>query len=152
MAGNRCGRPLTAWAGFTGAYREPEEGVLSDITMPSEIFHRLLTGFTASEGEDLARDYTRGKVAHPGDPFGEVFAWLWDNRRSTAIALTADLLATARGQADSKGQAVSLDDFLAGLRFALHATHLAHHREFEKVEAVLRRRVPEYFGDGELNE
>ncbi|MDT0380600.1 hypothetical protein RM572_17745 [Streptomyces sp. DSM 42041] len=119
------------------------------IDMPHRAFEHLLTGFVCYEGADLARTYKPGGVAHPGDPFGTVFAWLWEERRGTAVSLFADLLAEARRQADP-GKEVTLDGLLRGLRFALHNTPLSHYTAYQAVEDELRTTVPEYFG-GDTN-
>ncbi|MER5534534.1 hypothetical protein [Streptomyces mirabilis] len=118
---------------------------MDDVEVPSRPFELLLTGFVCHEGLCLANNVAKGHSAHHGDPFGEVFAWLWGQRRGTAVSAFADLLAEARAQAP-EGQEVRMDDLLKGLRFALHRTPLSEAREFEVVEATLRAKVPEYFG------
>jgi hypothetical protein len=118
---------------------------MDDYQVPHRVFEHLLTGFMCFEGDGLARDFKKGDVAHPGDPFGSVFAWLWDTERSTAISLFADLLAEARRRTPSKEDRIRLDDLIAGLRFALHHTDLSHFREYEKVEKVLREEIPKHF-------
>lgn len=118
---------------------------MDDIEVPSRPFELLLTGFACHWGEFVAKNITAGHSAHPGDPFGEVFAWLWETRRDTAVSVFADLLAEARAKAH-EGQEVRLDDLLKGLHFAVHRTPLSEGGQFEVVEATLRARVPGYFG------
>ncbi|MCX4671567.1 hypothetical protein OG453_33595 [Streptomyces sp. NBC_01381] len=118
---------------------------MDDIAVPYRQFEQLLTGFVCYEGIDLGRFYKDGKVAHPGDPFGEVFAWLWDTRRDTAVSLFADLLAEARRNGP-EGMEVTLDALISGLRFALHRTRISEANEYDEVERVLRTKVPGYFG------
>jgi hypothetical protein len=121
-----------------------------DYTVPGREFEHLLTGFVCYEGRDLASDFKKGMVAHPGDPFGKVFAWLWDSHRSIAISLFADLLAEAQRNATSEENTVRLDDLIRGLHHAMPDTYLSHFREYEKVAKVLREKIPEYFG-GDTN-
>lgn len=118
---------------------------MDDMEVPHRTFEYLLTGFVHSEALGLARFYKEGKVAHPGDPFGNVFAWLWDNPRDAAVSAFAHLLAEARDQAPA-GEEVRMNDLLKGLRFALHRTRLSDAGEFDHVERTLREKVPEYIG------
>lgn len=119
---------------------------MQDYQVPHRVFERTLFGFACFEAQDLASDFKKGDVAHPGDPFGEVFAWLWDTHRSHAISLFVDLLSEARRHATSEEDTVRLDDLITGLRFAMHDTHLSHYKEYEKVEKILREEVPPWFG------
>ncbi|MFF7521297.1 hypothetical protein [Streptomyces pseudovenezuelae] len=118
---------------------------MDEIEVPHRIFEYLLTGFVEAEARDLARFYSDGKVAHPGDPFGNVFAWLWDNRRGTAMSAFAQCLATARDNTPD-GVELRMDDLIRGLRFALHSTRLSDPGEFDAVERALRAEMPEHFG------
>ncbi|MFD4563736.1 hypothetical protein ACFWOX_04775 [Streptomyces sp. NPDC058467] len=118
---------------------------MDDVEVPHHTFEYLLTGFVHSEAVDLARFYKDGRVAHPGDPFGNVFAWLWDNRRDTAISAFAQLLATAQDNAPD-GTELGLTELIKGLRFALHATRLSEAGEFDGVERTLRTQMPAHFG------
>ncbi|WP_406507630.1 hypothetical protein [Streptomyces sp. NBC_00212] len=118
---------------------------MDHVEVPRRTFDYLLTGFVCHEAIDLARSYAESGIAHPGDPFGNVFAWLWEANRGNAVSLFADLLAEARRHAP-EGKGLKLDDLIRDLRFALHNTQLSHVREYEEVERTLRAKVPEYFG------
>ncbi|WP_406360319.1 hypothetical protein OID55_10925 [Streptomyces sp. NBC_00715] len=118
---------------------------MDEIEVPARVFDHLLTGFICDEGADLARFYKDGQVAHPGDAFGSVFAWLWESHRESAVAAFATLLAEARRRCED-GEEVSLDDLITGLRFALHRSRLAQTEEFAEVERTLRAEVPDHFG------
>ncbi|MFF3871216.1 hypothetical protein [Streptomyces sp. NPDC001978] len=118
---------------------------MEDVEVPHRTFDHLLTGFVDSEATHLALFYKEGKVAHPGDPFGNVFAWLWDTRRDVAVSAFAQLLATARDNAP-EGEELRLDDLISGLRFALHRSRLSDAGEFDDVERTLRAKMPLHFG------
>src|SRR5437868_8727383 len=118
---------------------------MDDVEVPSQTFEYLLTGFVHGEAVDTGRRYTGGNVAHPGDPFGDVFAWLWDNRRDTAMSAFAQLLATASSNAPD-GIDLRMDALLKGLRFALHRSRLSEAGELDDVERALRAKMPEHFG------
>ena len=118
---------------------------MDDYQVPHRVFEQMLSGFVCFEAQDLASDFKKGDVAHPGDPFGSVFAWLWDTERETALSLFAELLAEAQRGAPSEENRVRLDDLIRGLRHALHHTGLSHFREYEKVEKVLREEIPKHF-------
>lgn len=120
-------------------------GAVDDYRVPYRVFHHLLTGFVCDEGRDLASDYKKGEVAHPGDPFGRVFAWLWDLDRDIATHLVADLLAEARRAAKKGQDEVRFSDLLDGLHFAL-PTHLAHHEQYATVRGYLEAEVPKRYG------
>lgn len=116
-----------------------------DRTVPYEVFTKLCTGFTQYEGADLARDYKRGEVAHPGDPFGAVFAWMWENDRDLAVWTLGDLFAVARGETDD-GNKLRLDDLLDGLAFALHGTPYAREEHMRQIRLKAWDVVPGMWG------
>ncbi|MFE2838328.1 hypothetical protein ACFXI6_46445 [Streptomyces mirabilis] len=118
---------------------------MDDVEVPYRTFEYLLTGFVHGEAVDAGRHYKNGNVAHPGDPFGNVFAWLWDNRRDTAMSAFAQLLATARDNTPD-GVELRMDDLIKGLRFALHRSRLSDAGEFDDVERTLRTEMPAHFG------
>ncbi|AZQ35928.1 hypothetical protein EJ357_22625 [Streptomyces cyaneochromogenes] len=118
---------------------------MDDVEVPYRTFEYLLTGFVHGEAVDAGQRYTGGNVAHPGDPFGDVFGWLWDNWRDTAVSSFAQLLATARDNAPD-GVELRMDALIKGLQFALHRSRLSDAGEFDDVERTLRAKMPEHFG------
>lgn len=84
---------------------------MDHVEVPRRTFDYLLTGFVCHEAIDLARSYAESGIAHPGDPFGNVFAWLWEANRGNAVSLFADLLAEARRHAP-EGKGLKLDDLI----------------------------------------
>ncbi|WP_020117553.1 hypothetical protein [Streptomyces canus] len=118
---------------------------MDDVVVPYRPFECMLTGFVNDTAVDLARFYKDGHVAHPGDPFGEVFAWLWDYQRSTAVSSFAQLMATAKDNTPD-GTKLTMEELIRGLRFALHRTRLSDAGEFDAVERTLRKELPARFG------
>ncbi|MGW3865768.1 hypothetical protein ACWEDZ_30415 [Streptomyces sp. NPDC005047] len=119
---------------------------MDNMEVPQRTYEHLLTGFVCHEAIDLARSYADSGIAHPGDPFGNVFAWLWETNQGSAVTLLADLLAEARRHAPQPGKEVTLKALVRDLRFALHNTPLSHFTAYQEVEQTLNAKVPEYFG------
>ncbi|WP_432588519.1 hypothetical protein ABVG11_26685 [Streptomyces sp. HD1123-B1] len=119
---------------------------MNNIEVPLRTYEHLLTGFICHEAIDLAGNYADSGLAHPGGPFGNVFAWLWETNPSNAVSLFADLLAEARRQAPEPGKEVTLKALASDLRFALHNTPLSHSSTYQEVEKTLEAEVPGYFG------
>lgn len=118
---------------------------MDSLDVPHRTFEYLMGGFICNEGADLARFHGESQVANPGDPFGNVFAWLWEHDKDSAVAAFANLLAEARRHGE-EGDEVRLDELIKGLRFSLHRSRLAQEDEFWEVERVLKEQVPEHFG------
>ncbi|MEU0660698.1 hypothetical protein [Streptomyces lavendulocolor] len=118
---------------------------MNNIEVPLRTYELMRAGFVCDAAMDLARDFADSQIAHPGDAFGNVFAWLWERDRSSAVSLFADLLAEARRKAPA-GKEVTLEDLVRDLRFALHSTQLSHHSAYQEIEQVLKSEVPEHFG------
>ncbi|MEU0032339.1 hypothetical protein [Streptomyces sp. NPDC006335] len=121
---------------------------MTNIEVPLRTYEHRRMGFVCFEARDLARSYADSQLAHPGDSFGNVFAWLWERDRSSAVSLFADLLAEARRQAPTTDKEVTLEDLVRDLRFALHNTPLSHHSAYQEVEQILKSEVPRHFGGG----
>ncbi|MFI8793911.1 hypothetical protein [Streptomyces sp. NPDC055105] len=119
---------------------------MNNIEVPVRTYEHLSTGFVCYEAIELARNFTAGGLAHPGDPFGNVFAWLWETNRASAVSLFADLLAEAKRHAPEASKEVMLADLVRDLRFPLHNTPLSHFSVYQEVETTLKAKVPEYFG------
>ncbi|WP_393073033.1 hypothetical protein [Streptomyces sp. LN704] len=118
---------------------------MDSLEVPCRTFDYLLTGFIRNEANDVAIYRVEGQSANPGDAFGNVFAWLWERDKDSAVAAFAGLLAEARKQSD-EGDEVRLEELIKGLRLALHRSRLGQNDEFYEVERVLRDQVPEHFG------
>ncbi|MER5409000.1 hypothetical protein [Streptomyces sp. NPDC002769] len=118
---------------------------MDSVEVPCRTFDHLLTGFIRNEANDVAIYRVEGQSANPGDAFGNVFAWLWERDKDSAVAAFAGLLAEARKQSD-EGDEVRLEELIKGLRLALQRSRLGQKDEFYEVERVLRDQVPEHFG------
>ncbi|WP_320784328.1 hypothetical protein [Streptomyces sp. CRN 30] len=118
---------------------------MDHVEVPYRIFERLLAGFARAEGKDIAFFGRDAETVVPGDAFGDVFAWLWEERRETAVAAFADLLAEARRDGDV-GDEVRLESLINGLRSALFRSRLGEEETFWEVGRTLREHVPDHFG------
>ncbi|MFC5198152.1 hypothetical protein [Streptomyces kaempferi] len=118
---------------------------MDSLEVPCRTFDYLLKGFIRNEAGDVAIYRVEGQSANPGDAFGNVFAWMWERDKDSAVAAFAGLLAEARKQSD-EGDEVRLEELIRGLRLALHRSRLGQEDEFHAVERVLRDQVPEHFG------
>ncbi|MEU0035410.1 MULTISPECIES: hypothetical protein [unclassified Streptomyces] len=118
---------------------------MDGVEVPWRTFDHLLTGFIRNEAADVAIYRVEGESANPGDAFGNVFAWLWEREKDSAVTAFAGLLAEARKQSD-EGDEVRLEELIKGLRLALHRSRLGQKDEFHEVERILRDQVPGHFG------
>ncbi|MFJ2398973.1 hypothetical protein ACIOTI_40430 [Streptomyces sp. NPDC087843] len=118
---------------------------MDGVEVPLRTFDHLLTGFIRNEAADVAIYRVEGESANPGDAFGNVFAWLWEREKDSAVTAFAGLLAEARKQSD-EGDEVRLEELIKGLRLALHRSRLGQKDEFHEVERILRDQVPGHFG------
>ncbi|MEU1529793.1 hypothetical protein [Streptomyces fagopyri] len=118
---------------------------MDSLEVPYRTFDYLLTGFICNEANEVAIYRVEGQSANPGDAFGNVFAWLWEHDKDSAVAAFASLLAEARKQGD-EGDQVRLEELIKGLRSALHRSRLGQEEEFWEVERALKEQVPEHFG------
>jgi hypothetical protein len=81
---------------------------------------------------------------HPGDPFGTVFAWIWQDSPDQAMLFLADVLAALRDHnpVADLDPPVTLDELLSGLRLALPHDFTG----YDQVVATARREVAGYYG------
>jgi hypothetical protein len=112
-------------------------------TLKAGFVVRSADSLTGQLGENAAHAGPEHRVLHPGDPFGRVFAWVWDDDQDQAMVLLADYLASLRqGRGADIDPPVRLDEVLAGLSPALpHAF-----TDYPAVVAKARRDVPGYYG------
>jgi hypothetical protein len=106
--------------------------------------HWLLDYFRHSDG------YEPGRTFHPGDPFGIVLAWLWEDRRDQAAVFVADYMAQLRVHdefVDPDEPKVRFEDLLRSLHRALPARFT----DTDALVAYLRAEVPQYYGSKDLN-
>ncbi|MGW1399294.1 hypothetical protein ACWCRF_11600 [Streptomyces sp. NPDC002405] len=118
---------------------------MDSLDVPYRTFEYLLNGFISNEGIDISSFGKDAEVVIPGDAFGNVFAWLWEEHRDTAVGAFASLLAEARRSGDQDDE-VRLESLIKGLRVALHRSRLGQEEEFWDVERALREQVPDHFG------
>lgn len=118
------------------------------VTLPRRVYQTLTSAFAAHSAEWLTRQIQdepqHRKVMHLGDPFGLVFAWLWNDDPHQAMDLLAGYLAVLRDHnpvADLRPP-VRLDEVLHGLRLALPHDF----RDYDQVVARARSEVPGYYG------
>jgi hypothetical protein len=77
------------------------------------------------DGAHSQRHYPPGRLAHPGDGFGRIVAWMWNHDRDEAMLFLADYFAELRQHqylASHLTPPVSLDELLSGLRLAWPST------------------------------
>lgn len=95
------------------------------VTLPREVYESLKAGCTDGTADDLLSMLTRNgrnTVAHPGDGYGRVLAWMWGHDRDEAVLAIAGLLADLRVHRPGASEIdppVSVDELLRGLRFCL---------------------------------
>ncbi|MFE7980253.1 hypothetical protein [Streptomyces shenzhenensis] len=105
----------------------------------------MLSGFIRSEAEEIAHFGRDAEVVIPAEPFGNVFAWLWEEDRDAAVRAFSGLLAEAR-RVGELGDEIRLESLIKGLRSALQRSRLGQEQDFREVERTLREQVPEHFG------
>jgi hypothetical protein len=76
----------------------------------------------------------------PGDPFGTVFAWLWEDDPDQAMVFLGDVMAVLRDHnpVADLSPPVTLDEILSGLRLALPSGFTGYDHVVDKA----RRDVP----------
>jgi hypothetical protein len=114
------------------------------------ILERLLTAeVCVSAHWNLCSPHSVGDKSHPGDPFGEVLAWLWTTgRRDRAALFVADYLAEMRvhnPHAPEEGSRLTLDALLMGVGFAVSAS--MDQPEIKTLQDFLADQVPRYYGE-----
>ncbi len=118
------------------------------ITLPRRVYETLKSAFAAHSAEWVTRQIQdepqHRKIMHLGDPFGRVFAWVWNDDPDQAMILLADMLAVLRDHnpVADLNPPVRLDEVLHGLRPALPHDF----RDYDQVVAKARREVQGYYG------
>jgi hypothetical protein len=122
----------------------------SSVEVPTDLLSTLLAGFVAGTAartlQSIDACSTRPALVHPGDSFGRVFAWAWEQDPTMAMILLADYLAELRDHgpgAPDVDPPISLDEVLDGLRVALPDGFT----EYEQVEEAAREQAPSFYGD-----
>lgn len=88
------------------------------IPVPSNVLMHLLHGAALDTARLLLDTWKPGDVAHPGDPFGTVFLWLWRTDQDRALRFFSDVLWRVRRTQPDATKAITLDGVLQGLRLA----------------------------------
>lgn len=119
------------------------------ITLPYRVYGTLKAGFVKGEADWLMREVVDmpadDRVLHLGDPFGRVFAWVWNDDKDTAMMMLSDYLSELREGhllADKVNPPIRLDEVLRGLRPALPFGF----SDYDEVVTKARREVRRYFG------
>ena len=116
--------------------------------VPHSVLTTLLGGFASHIGEELRTRHAmvgRQTPLHPGDHYGRVLAWAWETDRSMAMLLLLDVLValrTAPPGTAPPSPAYTLEDLLAGLRFALPNRF----DDYDRLVAAARVDVPAMYG------
>jgi hypothetical protein len=125
--------------------------------VPWTVYKHLQGAFVAHWADWLLRyvehlgGYKPGEtVLHPGDPFGTVLAWLWEDRPDQVAVFIADYMAELRVHnelVDPDKPLIRFEDVLQSLRLALPGRF----QDTEALVAHLRAEVPQYYGSDDLN-
>jgi hypothetical protein len=94
------------------------------VNIPIAVYEKVRSGFIASEADRLVQRFYEmpdDRVAHLGDPFGQVFAWIWSRNRDEVMLVLADYLADIRHhpRIEEIDPPITFDEILKGLRPAL---------------------------------
>jgi hypothetical protein len=118
------------------------------VALPQRVYRQLVAAFATHSAEWITRmiqrDPQHRDAMHPGDPFGTVFAWIWQDNPDQAMLFLADTLAALRDHnpvADLNPR-VTLDELLRGMRLALPHDFTGYQQMVE----TARREVPVYYG------
>jgi hypothetical protein len=119
------------------------------ITLPYRVYGTLKAGFVKGEADWVMREVVDmpadDRVFHLGDPFGRVFAWVWNDDKDVAMILLSDYLAELREGhllAEKIDPPIRLDEVLRGLRLALPFGF----SDYDEVVTKARREVRRYYG------
>lgn len=111
------------------------------LTLPTEVYATLRAGFVAYEASTLIGGILRdrpsqaNRIQNLGDPFGKVFAWVWETDQDQAMMLLDEYLSYLRKwdpQAKLIQPRIERDEVLAGLRMALP-------NDFQAYQAVVNK-------------
>ncbi|MFC7274899.1 hypothetical protein ACFQS1_12960 [Paractinoplanes rhizophilus] len=86
--------------------------------VPEQVLSAMLIGVETDTVQSLVDNWKPGKAAHPGDPFGRVFLWLWRTDSHRAVTLFNDVVRRVRRTKQSPAREFTSDDLLHGLSFA----------------------------------
>jgi hypothetical protein len=112
-------------------------------TVPNHVFEKIVGGFIQQTADEMLGQHRGRSLLHPGDPFGQLIAWVWENHPDEAPHYVADLLSELRYHRPGADQTITLDDLLAGLQFAI-APNMSG-ADADALTAALRAGVPDYF-------
>lgn len=118
------------------------------ITIPRQVYRTLTTAFAAHEAESITRqirDNPQNRdIMHLGDPFGSVFACIWDDDQDGAMLFLADYLTALRNHnpVADLNPPIRLDEVLRGLCLALPDGF----GDYDQVVSKARRDVRGYYG------
>lgn len=117
------------------------------ITLPRNVYRHLVAAFAAHSAEWITRMITKNPphrdAMHPGDPFGTVLAWIWEDDPDQAMVFLADVMTMLRDHNPVEvSPPVTLDELLSGLRLALPNGFTGYDQLVEKA----RREVEDYYG------
>jgi hypothetical protein len=92
----------------------------------------------------IQRNPQHRDVLHPGDQFGTVFAWIWEDDPDQAMIFLADVMAALRdhNRVANLQPPVTLDELLRGLHLALPNSFTSYANVVEKA----RSDVEGYYG------
>jgi hypothetical protein len=128
--------------------RAPRSGLT--IALPYRIYGALKDGFVKGEADWLMREVVESsgddRVLHLGDPFGRVFAWVWNDDKDDAVRMLSDYLAELREGhllASQIDPPIRLDEVLGGLRLALPRGF----SDYDEVVTKARREIRRYYGE-----
>ena len=118
--------------------------------MPFRVRRILQGGFASSSANSLLRNWGRPEgrgrpsFVHPGDLFGIVLAWLWQDDRGEAMVFLADYLAELNVHNDQAGVhgAVTREQLLRGLELSMPRGF----DDLAALSAMARDEVPGYDG------
>lgn len=134
----------------------PAELLTSDVAgVPNKVLDTLLGNFAGA-----AAHYTLCGVGpaaevdpmlvHPGDPFGQVVAWLWRTGRGPRAAqLVADYLAELRihnPNHPAEGHRPTWSGLKYGIRMAINTPYELSRDDVDKLCAYLEANVPALYG------
>ena len=126
------------------------------ITIPRRVYETLTAAFAAHEAEWLTRQIRdepqHRQIMHLGDPFGRVFAWIWNDDPDRAMFFLAEYLAALRDHnpVADLSPPVRLDEVLRGLAWPCRTASAATTRSSQgtpRGPGLLRRR-PEHLTPG----
>jgi hypothetical protein len=116
--------------------------IMKSTVVPGRVLNHLIGGIVNDTAHATLRDWKPGNVIHPGDPFGLVLSWLWQNDPDLAVSAFADLIAQLRKWDERATTAITLDAVLDGLPLALQG--LSSQEEDDLIDR-LRTEVPQHF-------